>query len=63
MEDRFEIATSLGEVWLWGRDTGKPVVLVITGAFAEFYVYDHLQLALPQFDVLRATCRAITVRR
>src|SRR5258706_3734997 len=53
MEDRFEIATPLGDIWMWGRDTGKPVVLLITGAFAEFHVYDRLQLVLPEFDVLR----------
>jgi len=53
MEQRFEIATPLGEVWLWGRDTGQPILLVVTGAFAEFEVYDRLQLAAPQFDVLR----------
>ena len=53
MEDRFEIATPLGDVWMWGRDTGKPILLVVTGAFAEFGVYDRLQLVLPGFDVLR----------
>ena len=53
MEERFEIATSLGEIWMWGRDTGKPIALVITGAFAEFDIYTRLQLVLPQFDVLR----------
>jgi pimeloyl-ACP methyl ester carboxylesterase len=53
MDERFEIATSLGEVWMWGRDTGKPIVLLITGAFADFDVYDRLPLVLPQFDVLR----------
>src|SRR5436309_7121331 len=53
MEERFEIGTPLGEVWMWGRDTGKPVALVITGAFAEFHIYDRLQLVLPGFDVLR----------
>lgn len=53
MEERFEIATSLGDIWIWGRDNGKPIVLVITGAFADFDVYDRLHLILPQFDVLR----------
>lgn len=53
MEERFEVATPLGEIWMWGRDTGKPICVVITGAFAEFGVYDRLQLVLPQFDVLR----------
>lgn len=53
MEERFEIATSLGEVWMWGRDTGKPIALVITGAFADADIYTRLQLVLPQFDVLR----------
>jgi pimeloyl-ACP methyl ester carboxylesterase len=53
MEERFEIATPLGDVWMWGRDTGKPIALVITGAFADFDIYTRLQLVLPQFDVLR----------
>jgi hypothetical protein len=53
MEERFEIAMSLGEVWMWGRDTGKPIALVIAGAFADFAIYDRLQIVLPQFDVLR----------
>jgi pimeloyl-ACP methyl ester carboxylesterase len=53
MEERFEIATPLGDIWMWGRDTGKPIALVITGAFADFEIYDRLQLVLPQFDVLR----------
>jgi pimeloyl-ACP methyl ester carboxylesterase len=53
MEERFKIATSLGEVWMWGRDTGKPIALVIAGAFADFAIYDRLQIVLPQFDVLR----------
>lgn len=32
--DRLEIETPFGPIWLWGRDTGKPVLLVIHGAFA-----------------------------
>ena len=47
-EQRFEVETPFGPVWLWGRDTGRPLVVVATGAFAESWVYDRLQLALPE---------------
>jgi pimeloyl-ACP methyl ester carboxylesterase len=53
MEERFEIATPVGDIWMWGRDTGRPVALLIAGAFADFAIYDRLQIVLPQFDVLR----------
>lgn len=53
MDERFEIPTPLGDIWMWGRDTGRPMCLVITGAFADFDIYTRLQLVLPQFDVLR----------
>src|SRR5205814_783389 len=52
-EERFEIATPVGDIWMWGRDTGKPIALVMTGAFADAHIYSRLQLVLPQFDVLR----------
>jgi len=52
-EQRFEVETPFGPVWLWGRDTGRPLVVVATGAFAESWVYDRLQLALPEVDVAR----------
>lgn len=52
-EQRFEVETPFGPVWLWGRDTGRPLVVVATGAFAEPWVYDRLQLALPEVDVAR----------
>lgn len=52
-EQRFEVETPLGPVWFWGRDTGRPLLLVINGAFAEFWVFDRLQAELPDVDVLR----------
>ena len=52
-EQRFEIDTPLGPVWLWGRDTGRPLMLIINGAFAEPWVLDRLQGRLPDVDVLR----------
>ena len=53
-EQRFEVDTPLGPIWLWGRDTGRPLVLLINGAFAEAWVFDRLQGELPDVDVLRA---------
>lgn len=53
VEQRFEVETPFGPVWLWGRDTGRPLVVVATGAFAESWVYDRLQLTLPAVDVVR----------
>jgi hypothetical protein len=53
IEQRFEVETPFGPVWLWGRDTGRPLVIVATGAFAESWVFDRLQLTLPAVDVVR----------
>jgi hypothetical protein len=53
METKFEVETAFGPVWMWGRDTGRPLVVVLTGAFAEFWVFDRLQLAMPDVDVVR----------
>ena len=35
MEELFAVETGLGPIWLWGRDTGQPVLLIITGAFCD----------------------------
>lgn len=53
MEERFEVETPFGPVWLFGRNTGRPLVVVATGAFAEPWVFDRLQAALPEVDVAR----------
>lgn len=54
MEQRFEVETPLGPVWLWGRDTGKPLIVVLPGLGAQFWVYDKLQGDFPEADVLRS---------
>ncbi|MEW5686180.1 MAG: alpha/beta hydrolase [Pseudomonadota bacterium] len=54
MEDRIEVSTSHGQVWFHGRDTGRPVMLLLTGAFAEANVLDHAQPFLPDIDLWRA---------
>lgn len=54
MEERIEVATALGPIWFHGRDTGRPVMLLLTGAFAEANVLDHTQQFLPDVDVWRA---------
>lgn len=54
MEERIEVATAFGPVWFHGRDTGRPVMLLLTGAFAAADVLDHTQLFLPDVDVWRA---------
>lgn len=53
MSTRFEIPTALGPVWLWGRDTGRPILLVISGAFAEENFFCQIQDRFPEADVLR----------
>lgn len=51
---KHELVTPVGTVWLWGELTGKPVMLLITGAFADEDLLDMLPEHLPQMDVLRA---------
>lgn len=53
-EEKFEVETPLGPLWFWGRDTGLPVVVLITGAFAEFDVLDGLSGALDGVDIWRS---------
>ncbi|THD79260.1 MAG: alpha/beta hydrolase [Phenylobacterium sp.] len=52
--DPIKVATDLGQIWFWGRDRGKPLVLMITGAMApadvwagEFDELDYLRVHLP----------------
>lgn len=52
-EPQFELPTPLGPVWLWGRPTGRPTLVVVTGLFADAGTMDHLAGLLPEVDVLR----------
>lgn len=54
MEERIEVATAFGPIWFHGRDTGRPVMLLLTGAFAAKDLLDHTQRFLPDVDVWRA---------
>jgi pimeloyl-ACP methyl ester carboxylesterase len=51
--DRIEVETALGPVWLWGRVTGKPVLLLINGFGAKEAALSNLQDMFADFDVLR----------
>jgi hypothetical protein len=46
-----EVETALGPVWFHGTDSGRPLLLLITGAFAEPWAFDTLVVA--GVDVLR----------
>lgn len=48
-----EVPTSLGPVTFRGRDTGRPVLLVITGLFAETTMLNGLQGSISGLDVWR----------
>lgn len=50
---KHEVETAFGPVWLWGELTGRPLLLLITGAFSQADVLDVLPLHLPDMDVLR----------
>lgn len=50
---RLTYQTPFGEVWLWGELTGRPVLLVVTGAFADPGTLDHAGEVFPAVDVLR----------
>ncbi len=53
METRFEVETRRGPVWLWGRDTGRPLLLVLTGTANPANYLDRTQDLHPATDVLR----------
>jgi pimeloyl-ACP methyl ester carboxylesterase len=52
--EKLELQTALGPIWLWGRASGRPTLLIVTGAFADFGVMEHFAPLLPELDVLRA---------
>lgn len=58
MEKR-AFATPLGEVWLHGDGEAfcdrRPLLLAISGAFANVAAFDRLQSAIPEAAVLRAS--------
>jgi pimeloyl-ACP methyl ester carboxylesterase len=47
------VETSLGEVWLDGRDTGRPLLVVILGSFSEPDELHDTQERFGALDVLR----------
>lgn len=53
MEAKFEVETRRGPVWLWGRDTGRPLLLVLTGTLNPADYLDRAQHLHPEVDVLR----------
>lgn len=46
--------TSFGQIIFHGRDTGRPVILIITGAFAGIENADYVQDRFPEADIWRA---------
>jgi pimeloyl-ACP methyl ester carboxylesterase len=52
-ESKIEIETAFGPVWLWGRATGRPVMLILTGSMANAGTLDQAQSFFPDVDVLR----------
>jgi pimeloyl-ACP methyl ester carboxylesterase len=54
MDERIEVETPLGPVWLFGRDQGRPVHLILSGAFAASDYLERAAHHFPGVDVLRA---------
>lgn len=52
--DIIEVSTDLGPIQFRGRDSGKPILLLITGAFATEDQMSLLQDRFPAVDALRA---------
>lgn len=52
--DLIVVETSLGPIHFRGRDTGKPVLLLITGSFAAENTADRFAERFPAMDGLRA---------
>lgn len=53
METLCEVATPFGPVHMWGRDTGRPVLFAIAGAFAAPTYLHLLQTRFPELDLWR----------
>lgn len=54
IEEKLEVETPFGPIWFWRRDRGQPVLLLITGTFADADTLDGLDEALDGVDVWRA---------
>ena len=54
MVETIDVQTGFGPIHFVGRDTGAPVILLITGTFANVNQMDRLQDRFPAADVLRA---------
>jgi fermentation-respiration switch protein FrsA (DUF1100 family) len=53
-EEKLEVETPFGPVWFWRRDTGQPVLLLITGTFADADTLEGLDEVMLGVDVWRA---------
>lgn len=53
-EELFEISTNYGNIEFRGRDTGRPLLLFITGVLADENQLNLVQQRFPNLDVLRA---------
>lgn len=53
-EEKLEVETPFGPVWFWTRDTGLPVLLLITGTFADADTLEGLDAVMLGVDVWRA---------
>jgi pimeloyl-ACP methyl ester carboxylesterase len=53
-DERCEVETPFGPVWLFGAPTGRPTLLVLTGLFADAITMTKLADYFPRLDVLRA---------
>ena len=52
--ERLELQSPQGEVWLWGpKPSGRPVLLIVTGALADPGSLDHAGGVFTTVDVLR----------
>ncbi|MBX3482849.1 alpha/beta hydrolase [Phenylobacterium sp.] len=52
-EARYEAETAFGPVHMWGRDTGRPVLFAVAGAFAHPTYLHLLQTRFPHVDLWR----------
>lgn len=53
-EEKLEVSTPFGPVWFWRRDRGQPVLLLITGTFADADTLEGLDEVMEGVDVWRA---------
>lgn len=53
-ETKREVETPFGPIWFWTRETGQPVLLLITGTFANADVLGQFDETMMGVDVWRA---------